>query len=306
MADRKLYMTPNGKALTVVTCSKQIVLRGRRIACGHWSERLPKMDGWVVSVYAESAVSLWLYSALSGMWGSPDTGGLLHNLKRTRAASVLYEVQWSGLGLKVVLCDQDPALEGGLSTLIKDYGLWLQGRISMPPAIAAIREISAAFPDVDAIMLPASPMESNSMRLALARVLFVRPEALARLGDRPALALVPSHRLLPALIRHRAPDRMASLEDPPGRKLWVAPRLAYFLTRRRVAQAKDWLRRVFVEKPEASWSSVRDFFADRPKGSAIELIRAVGYLVGSLLEGWAAIILAIGLLIGALSRAGLF
>jgi hypothetical protein len=305
MASRLFYVTPSGGALTVVTCSKTIFLRGRRIAVATWSEQLPTIDDWLVATYAESETSLWLHAALAGMWSSTNTGGLWHNLKRARDSSVLYKVQWDGPGLRVALCDQHAALEGGLGNLIKNDQLYRRGLISIPPAITAMREIRTAFPDVEAIMLPASPKESNSMRLALARVLLVRPQALARLEAKQPVTLVSPHRLLPALVRHRAPDRMSSLEDPPGRKLWAAPRLAYFLAHRSVAQAKDWLRRAFVEKPKASLASVRDFMADRPEESTIELLRAIGYLIRAVLEGWAAILVALALLIGALSRAGL-
>jgi hypothetical protein len=297
-------ITPNGRALTVVTCSKKILLRGLRVESRHWSERLPTVAGWVVAVYAESEIALWLYSALSGMLGAPDTGGLLRNIARTDDSSVLYAAQWSS-GLRVGLADQDPALEGGLSALMRNEQLWRQGTIPMPAAVAAIQEIAATCPDVDAILLPASPKESNSMRVALARVLLVRPGAMARLNDPRPLALPRRLVLLPAIALHRAPDRTASLEDPPGKTLWVAPRIAYFLIRRRIAQAKDWLRRVFIEKPRSSIVSVGEFLSDRPDGSAIELLRAFADLAHSLLEGWALLLIAVAMLIGALSKVGL-
>ncbi len=301
----KLYLTPFGQALTVVTCSKTVVVQGRRTPATRWLDQLPMIDQWVVAVYSESKLSLWLHSALSGMLGSPSTGGLIHNLNRVRTANVFYEAQWDGSGLKVALCDQNPALEGGLAKLIESERLFRRGSIPIPPAIAAMREIWTAFPEVNAILLPASPMESNAMRLALAHVLLVRPGALARAETRRVLTppTLP-HRLLLQLLGLTAPDRMSSLEDPPGRKLWAAPRLGFFLVKRRVAQIKDWARRVFLENPKAACASVWALLAD-PPDSTIELLRAIGYVTGSLLQGWAAILLALAVLIGALSHAGL-
>jgi hypothetical protein len=292
--------------LVVVVCFKLIYLRGRRKAAGSWLQRQMTFDGWIVGVYAESEISLWLYTALAGMWGKPTTGGLFQNLKRARDASVIYEVQWQGSGLRVALCDKDPAFEGGLANLAKEMRQWRRGDIPIPPAVVRAREIWRSHPDVDAIMLPASPIESNAMRLALARVLLIRPEALERVGEPDcAVVLDLPRRLLAKLILHRAPDRMASLEDPPGPKLWTTPRLLYFLTRRRIAQAKDCLRRVLLEKPRESIASIREFLTDMPKESLGELITALSYLVRSLLEGWAAVIGALAVLIGALAQAGL-
>jgi hypothetical protein len=305
MAHRRLYFLPSGRAVTVVICAKLIFLRGKRIAATDWRKRLHTVDGWVVAVYADREPSLWLYTALSGMWGNAGTGGLLHNVKRARDANVVYEVQWEGPGLKVALSDQDPAFEGGLAYLIEQERLFLRNEIGIPPAIIRARELRSAYPDIEAIMLPASPIESNAMRLALARVLLIRPEALEVIEPRRATILTSPLRLLGRLLWHRAPARIASLEDPPGRRLWVAPRLGFFLARRRLAQVKDWMRRVFVENPAASLASVREFFADRPKESLADLLRSVGYLGRSLLEGWAHVMVALAILIGAFSRAGL-
>jgi hypothetical protein len=305
MSLRRLYFLPSGRAVTVVACTKRIFLRAKRIAANDWRGRLRTIDGWVVGVYAETEDSLWLYTALTGMWGKAGTGGLVHNLKRARDASVVYEAQWEGSGLRVALCDQDPAFEGGLGNLIKQAELFERGEIAMPPAIARAREVFTAHPNIEAVMLPASPIESNAMRLALARVLLIRPEALTAIEPGKAKVLDAPLRLLGRLLAHRAPDRIASLEDPPGRRLWVAPRLGFFLARRRLAQAKDWLRRVFVENPKASLASVREFLADLPIGPRAELLRSIGYLVRSLLEGWAHVLVALAVLIGALSRAGL-
>jgi hypothetical protein len=305
MASRLLYFLPSGRAVTVIVCTKLIFLRGKRIAAINWRKRLRTVDGWVIAVYAEREPSLWLYTALSGMWGNAGTGGLLRNVKRARDVSVVYEVQWEGTGLRVALCDQDPAFEGGLGNLIEQERQFRRGEIEIPPAIVRARELRSAYPDIEAIMLPASPMESNAMRLALARVLLIRPEALEPIEPSRATILTSPLRLLVRLLRHRAPERIASLEDPPGRRLWVAPRLGFFLARRRLAQAKDWLRRVFVENPAASLASVREFFADTPRESLAELLRSIGYMSRSLLEGWAHVLVALAILIGALSRAGL-
>jgi hypothetical protein len=307
MASRGLYFLPSGRELPVVICGKTIYLRANRVSADNWIQRQDLFDGWIVGVYAETETGLWLYTALAGgMWGKPTTGGLVQNLKRAGDASVVYEVQWPGLGLRVALCDKDPAMEGGLANLIKQEAQWRRGDIPMPPSVVRVREIWKCFPEVDAIMLPASPVESNAMRLALSRVLLIRPRALARIDEpEQASTLDSPARLLPKLVLHRAPDRMASLEDPPGRRLWTAPRLGYSLTRRRVAQVKDSLRRVLLEKPKESFSSMREFLAEMPKESLGELVTAIGYLVRSLLEGWAAVLVALAALIGALARIGL-
>jgi hypothetical protein len=305
MASRGLYFTPSGKALIVVICRKLTFIRADRVRRDDWRERLPTIDGWVVAVYAESEQSLWLYSALSGIWGMTSTGGLVPNLKRARDASVAYEVQWAGPGLKVALCDQDPAFEGGLGDLTKEGEAFRRGEIPMPPWIARGREIRTALPGVDAIMLPASPQESNVMRIALGHTLLIRPQALVGVKPDRALTLTSPYGVVLRTMTHRAPDRMGSLEDPPGRKLWVAPRVAYNLTRRRVAQVKDAMRRIFVEKPKESLPSVREFLADGPKETLGERLRSLGFLFRSLLEGWAAFLFALAALIGALSRAGL-
>ena len=304
---RRFFFTPSGRALIVVICSKTIYLRARRLPKARWFERLETFEGWVIGVYAESEDSLWLHSALAGgMLGKPTTGGLGQNLRRTRDAYVAYEVQWTGSGLRVALCDKDPAFEGGLGNLTEELNQWRRGEISTPPAITRVREIMAELPDVDAIMLPASPIESNAFRVALARVLLIRPGALKALEEpKSALELGSVWRLVLRLLRHRAPDRMASLEEPPGRKLWTLPRLLYFLTKRRVARAKDWLRRVLVEKPKESVASIREFLEDAPADSLTETITAVGYLARSLLEGWAAVLVALAGLIGALAKAGI-
>jgi hypothetical protein len=305
MPSQQLYITPAGRAPTVVSCSKRIVIRGRRVPVTQWTDRLPKVDGWYVIVYSESNFSLWLHTALARMLGTPSTGGLRRHLRRSASTFIHYAVQWSGHGLRVALCDQEPALEGGLANLMNLEQLFVRGQIPIPPQLAAARELRAAFPDVEAILIPASPIESNASRQIFAHVLLVRPSAIHRLGPRPPEVLSAPKSLLGALLTHRAPDRTASMEDPPGRRLWVAPRLAYLLSRRRVAQAKDALRWKLVERPRLACKSFLEFLASPQSESISELLRAVADLVRAILHGWAALLLALAVLVGALHEAGL-
>ena len=62
---------------------------------------------------------------------------------------------------------------------------------------------------------------------------------------------------------------------------------------------------MLVENPKESLASVREFLADLPAGSRAELLRSIGYLVRSQLDGWAHVRVALAVLIGALSPAGL-
>jgi hypothetical protein len=102
----------------------------------------------------------------------------------------------------------------------------------------------------------------------------------------------------------RATDRRMTSAGRADERVLVAPRLVFFLTRRRMAFLKDTARRKLLEEPVNKWSSLRTFLREEDVSIA-ELIYAVGYLLKSGIYPAAAFLTALATLLGTLHAIGL-
>lgn len=99
-----------------------------------------------------------------------------------------------------------------------------------------------------------------------------------------------------------ARGRAAAARNP--KKVFVAPRLVFFLMRRRTAQAKDSARRVLFEIPARRWRQFRVFLSEEEM-SVADLIYATGFLVKATVYPVAALLVAFAFLVATLAGTGL-
>lgn len=114
----------------------------------------------------------------------------------------------------------------------------------------------------------------------------------------------PALRRLFEVLLLKAEDRSAtSAGRGSGRRVFVAPRLTFFLVRRRLAQFKDASRRVLFDRPVTMARQFADF--RREEGVTLaEMMHAAGALIQSTLYPVAALLTALASLILTLDKAG--
>jgi hypothetical protein len=106
--------------------------------------------------------------------------------------------------------------------------------------------------------------------------------------------------------RRRRGNRGRSGYSPahgPTKRVFVFPRLAFFLMRRRTAAFKDAARQLLIEIPLTRWRQFRVFLREE-EVTVTELIYAIGYLMKATFYPAAALITSIAALIGALAGIG--
>lgn len=102
----------------------------------------------------------------------------------------------------------------------------------------------------------------------------------------------------------RAEDRSMGSTRRGKHRVFVGPRLAFFLTRRRMAQIKDTSRYLLLERPSRVWRQFRTFLREE-EITLTDLMYAVGFLVKATVYPAAALLLAIACLLATLNQAGL-
>lgn len=175
---RRWLPLPSGAWIPLMRCDDPVWLTAKRIAARVWHEQFPCVfpgsfappDQWLMTTIAETPRHAYLHAALSRMT-SPNTGGLLTNLRRARTTTTLYLVSSS---FEVALCHRDAPFECGPSDLLLLSYLYEAKAISKPPALHRLEEIHATRPSVDIIVLPPSPLMSNQTRLQMATPALVR------------------------------------------------------------------------------------------------------------------------------------
>lgn len=186
---RRYMLLPSGLWVPLERCDEAVWLAATRREADSWLDQFPQLgaecqldDNWLVTTIAESRRKAHLHTALARMSDTPNTAGLLTNLRRTKETSVLYGITGS---FEVALAHRHTAFEGGLGRLLEVARAFEKGLISMPPSLTRLREIeSSTGPRVDIIVLPPSPLMSNLLRLQLAAPVLVRRSTLATMQPR--------------------------------------------------------------------------------------------------------------------------
>lgn len=185
---RRYLLLPCGIWIPLERCDESVWITATRIEASSWIDQFPIVgeecklgQDWALTTIADKRRHSHLHTALTRMSGTPNTGGLLTNLRRARETSTLYGINGS---FEVALCHRDPAFEGGSGRFLEVAKKFSKGMITMPPAIARLLEMENSWPQLDIVVLPPSPLLSNVLRLQLAAPVLIRRTTLESLRPR--------------------------------------------------------------------------------------------------------------------------